>query len=204
MSPIFFNKINALLVVIDLQNKIIVWANDYYFRTTGNQKDYGRDIPLDSFIQTIHPHDRDGFMNTIEKYGSSKTIGQTLIYRIKTKSAGWLWVFSHFSKYEMPKNGVVYFVNYATEIDCSGLRRQLVAIFDEDNDCFKHELMNILTNREKEIFDLIVHGNTNKEISAMLNISIHTTKTHRKRIIHKMGLKNSTILIKTAIEHGMN
>ncbi|MBN2275963.1 MAG: PAS domain-containing protein [Bacteroidales bacterium] len=203
MSPIFFQKINAFLIIFDVQKESMIWANDYFFQTTGNRRNDNIKLPLDSFLLNIHPNDRSSFLNIIENSKNNESNGNSLICRIKSKANGWIWVFSHFSIYESPKKGIVYFVNYATEIDCSGLRKQLLVLFEDNNDCFRNDVMKILTRREKEIFQLIVNGNTNKEISEMLNISIHTTKTHRKRIIHKMGIKNSTVLIRTAVEHGI-
>jgi DNA-binding NarL/FixJ family response regulator len=45
-----------------------------------------------------------------------------------------------------------------------------------------------LTAREEEIFDLIGHGLTNKEIARQLNISDNTVKTHLHRIYVKLQL----------------
>lgn len=47
-----------------------------------------------------------------------------------------------------------------------------------------------LSSREKEIFDLIVLGKSNKEIGMELNISVNTVKFHLKNVYEKLNIKN--------------
>lgn len=49
----------------------------------------------------------------------------------------------------------------------------------------------VLSEREKEILQLIAHGKTSKEIASTLSISIHTVNRHRQNILEKLGVKNS-------------
>jgi len=92
----------------------------------------------------------------------------------------------------------------ATEIDIVHLNGYLKKLSEVINGNPQSEATGSLTDREKKILKLIVNGNTDKEIAVALNISIHTAKTHRKKIIHKLCLKNSRTLIRYAIEHGLD
>ena len=47
-----------------------------------------------------------------------------------------------------------------------------------------------LTEREKEVKDLIFQGLTNKAIAEELIVSTHTAQAHVSNILHKMNLKN--------------
>ena len=47
----------------------------------------------------------------------------------------------------------------------------------------------ILTNREKEIFDLLIINKTTKEIAQKLNISEKTVRNHISNTIQKLGIK---------------
>jgi DNA-binding NarL/FixJ family response regulator len=47
-----------------------------------------------------------------------------------------------------------------------------------------------LTNREKEIVDLIAEGMSNKEIAARLHIATHTVKSHVHNILEKLTLSS--------------
>ena len=65
------------------------------------------------------------------------------------------------------------------------------------------EQENLLTIREKEIVELIARGKMAKEISGMLNISIHTIYTHRKNIMKKLQISSPVELITYAINNGI-
>lgn len=60
-----------------------------------------------------------------------------------------------------------------------------------------------LTRREIEILQLICNGNSSQEISQFLNLSVHTVNTHRKNILKKTEVQNSTELIKNCVEWGI-
>ena len=53
----------------------------------------------------------------------------------------------------------------------------------------------ILTTRELEILRLISQGESSKSIAQILRLSIHTIHNHRKKILKKTGVKNSSELI---------
>ncbi len=55
-----------------------------------------------------------------------------------------------------------------------------------------------LTKREKEILRLISLGETNNEISELLNISPLTVKTHRQNLIRKLGANKLSQLVRIA------
>lgn len=48
----------------------------------------------------------------------------------------------------------------------------------------------ILTEREKNVLNLLSQGLTNKEISNELHISVHTTKAHLESIYEKLNVNN--------------
>jgi DNA-binding NarL/FixJ family response regulator len=61
----------------------------------------------------------------------------------------------------------------------------------------------LLTSREKEIVPLLVEGLTSAEIADKLFVSESTVISHRKNILHKFNLKNTSALVKYAIENGL-
>ena len=48
---------------------------------------------------------------------------------------------------------------------------------------------NILTSREKEVFDLLICNKTTKEIAIILNISEKTVRNHISNVIQKLGVR---------------
>lgn len=49
-------------------------------------------------------------------------------------------------------------------------------------------MKNILTNREKEVFDLLVLNNSTKQIAIKLKISEKTVRNHISNVIQKLGV----------------
>ena len=60
-----------------------------------------------------------------------------------------------------------------------------------------------LTNREKEVLQLIAEGYTNNEIGGFMKISVKTVETHRAHIMNKLDLHDMAGLIKYAIKKGL-
>ncbi len=58
-----------------------------------------------------------------------------------------------------------------------------------------------LTAREREILQLIAEGNSNKEVAALLNISVKTAETHRVNLMRKLDLHSVGELVRYAIRN---
>lgn len=61
----------------------------------------------------------------------------------------------------------------------------------------------LLTSREREILQLVAEGKANKEVAALLNISLTTVETHRTHILQKLGLHSIPELILYAVRKGI-
>ncbi len=61
----------------------------------------------------------------------------------------------------------------------------------------------LLTDREREILQLIAEGRTNKEVANLLNIGLTTVETHRTHILQKLGLHSVPELILYAVRKGI-
>lgn len=61
----------------------------------------------------------------------------------------------------------------------------------------------LLSPREREILQLIAEGKTNKEVAAMLNLSLYTVETHRTHILQKLNLHSVPELILYAVRKGI-
>ncbi len=57
----------------------------------------------------------------------------------------------------------------------------------------------LLTDREREVLQLIAEGKTNKEIASLLGVSINTEETHRKHIMEKLDLHNTAEIVRFAV-----
>jgi DNA-binding NarL/FixJ family response regulator len=75
---------------------------------------------------------------------------------------------------------------------------RLALDFDRPADAAPHTL---LSDREFQVFRLIVSGKSVTEIADQLALSVKTVSTHKTRVMEKMGLANQTGLIQYAIRH---
>jgi len=78
------------------------------------------------------------------------------------------------------------------------LAEKLAFNVDTDSQKLPHEL---LTDREFQVFCLIVSGKKLKEIAEELVLGITTISTHRGNILEKMGMKNNADLIQYAMKN---
>ncbi len=60
-----------------------------------------------------------------------------------------------------------------------------------------------LSEREREVFQLIAEGRTNKEIADLLFLSVGTVETHRARIMEKLDVHSTAELVLYAVRRGV-
>jgi DNA-binding NarL/FixJ family response regulator len=61
-----------------------------------------------------------------------------------------------------------------------------------------------LSEREYQVFELIVGGNTPRDIARSLGISVSTVNTHRQRLLNKMGMQSNAELVRYAVRNGIS
>ncbi|HWY47032.1 MAG TPA: response regulator transcription factor [Bryobacteraceae bacterium] len=61
----------------------------------------------------------------------------------------------------------------------------------------------LLTEREREVLQLVAEGKTNKEIATHLTLSLYTVDTHRTHILQKLNLHSVPELILYAVRKGI-
>src|SRR5665213_710749 len=57
----------------------------------------------------------------------------------------------------------------------------------------------LLTEREREVLQLLAEGKSNKEVAAVLNVSPHTIETHRTNLMQKLNLHNTAEIVLYAV-----
>ncbi len=107
------------------------------------------------------------------------SVKEDLIDAVRTASQGR----SFFS----PKVSRVLKEDYVHEIEAKGV----------------DDTWDLLTDREREILQLVAEGKTNKEIASVLNISPFTIDTHRSHILQKLNLHSAPELILYAVRKGI-
>lgn len=64
-------------------------------------------------------------------------------------------------------------------------------------------VFSLLTQREREVLQLIAEGKTTKEIAHLLNVSVKTIETYRHQIMEKLDIHSIAELTKYAIKEGL-
>ena len=57
----------------------------------------------------------------------------------------------------------------------------------------------LLTEREKEVLQLLAQGKSNKEAAQVLNLSPHTIDSHRTNLMQKLDLHNTAEIVLYAV-----
>jgi two-component system response regulator NreC len=63
--------------------------------------------------------------------------------------------------------------------------------------------VNPLTPRELDVLRLLAKGNTNRQIAALLDLSVRTVENHRANLMGKLGLVSRVELVNYAEENGL-
>ena len=57
----------------------------------------------------------------------------------------------------------------------------------------------LLTDREKEVLQLLAEGRSNKEVASLLNLGLSTVETHRGNLMQKLNLHNTAEIVLYAV-----
>ncbi|MCU1263242.1 MAG: two component transcriptional regulator, LuxR family [Bryobacterales bacterium] len=93
-------------------------------------------------------------------------------------------------------SGQSFFSPLIAKILLEGYARELNGREIED----RYEL---LTARERQVYQLLAEGRGNKDIAGMLGLSVHTVETHRIRIMEKMDVHSAAELVLSAVRRGL-
>jgi DNA-binding NarL/FixJ family response regulator len=63
--------------------------------------------------------------------------------------------------------------------------------------------LSLLTDRERQVLQLVAEGKSNKEIATILDVGVSTVDSHRKHVLEKLGLHNTADLVRFAVRHGL-
>ncbi len=63
--------------------------------------------------------------------------------------------------------------------------------------------LSLLSDREREVLQLVAEGKSSKEVAQLLHLSASTVESHRKHIMEKLGLHNTAALVRFAVRMGI-
>jgi DNA-binding CsgD family transcriptional regulator len=205
LANTILDKLEAFVCIVDIRLLKLIWTNKYMSKKLGYSFDELTSMTSDELLSLFHSDFQENLVESIRQLNGKMDSNGPSVYKIRTKDNHWIWIMATSSVYENnPDGSYHYLLASANEIDIQGLNLHLVRLAEKIALNPHEELYKLISVRERKILQLIANGNTDKEIAEVLNISIHTAKTHRKKIIHKLGLKNSRTLIKYAFQNGLD
>ena len=180
------------------------------------------EFTVEFFMGSIHPDDLPwliSFENKTSTFFSQIPVDKIMKYknrydyRVKKKDGGYVRILHQAAIAQMNDDGKMI-RTLGVHTDISHLKNEgkpvmsLIGMdgepsyinIDVENMFVKSE--EALTKREKQVLTLLIEGKISKEIAAALQISIQTVDNHRKNMLSKHGLANTSELVAKAIRQG--
>jgi DNA-binding NarL/FixJ family response regulator len=63
--------------------------------------------------------------------------------------------------------------------------------------------MRPLSDRERQVLQLVAEGKTTKEIASLLGISVNTAESHRTNLMEKLDIHDTAGLVRYALRNGV-
>lgn len=196
--------INQIEKVDDFSTASNIFINEYCIKMAGYTLDEFEEMGQNFFQRILKPEDVRSAIDSIQYLCNNPNETFSGLNKINHKNGYDFWVF-YTTRIFRFKDGVPWqFINITIEIqDRIKTDLQLEKLIRE-NAFLKNQLKcKVITKREKEIIGLITTGRTDTEIADSLFISTNTARTHRKNILHKLGLSNTADLVRFAMESGL-
>lgn len=212
----------ALYLVSCFNRPEIIYLSKEFETITGYSCGYYINRGIEFWFSIIHPADVQAVANVITKAQYEMTVTEqapatplVLEYRIKKADGSWAWIRemkSIVSYREGKKDHILgCFINITAEkemeheviqdiLEKESSINHLLEVAASYKDAISTNATVEITGREKEVLSLIASGLSTKEIADRLFISINTVETHRRHLLEKFNVKNSTELIKEAYQ----
>jgi len=196
-----------IYIVSVIENKVIYHSKNIRQITGYNSEEFN----IELILHNIHPDDKEIVVKGIRiayLYGQNPVKGSIhnffkINYRFRKKNGDYIKVQRYTFLVNEDKSGhMAHYKSICTDItDLKNDNKVDVKIYQDDKIVFSastvelNNRFNKLSSREKEVCDLLCKGNSSIEISKKIFISKHTVDTHRRKIIKKLGLKNTNELL---------
>lgn len=184
------------------------------------------DFTVEYIFNNVHPEDKPRFISyeqqvtsffnnlpkeKVQKYKVSYD------YRLRCADGSYKWILMQTVTIQMNEEGaVIRVLGIQTDIthlksDDTGSGLSFIGLdgepsfYNVSTEGLDMEISpsgELFSPREREILQLVISGRSSGEIAELLNLSIHTVKTHRKNIFSKAGCKSLVELGAKAVKEG--
>ncbi|MBM1105429.1 PAS domain-containing protein [Aurantibacter crassamenti] len=212
----YLPRLQSFIMVQDTVNQTFEYVCDNYEKLLGYNKQEVVEQGMAFHFTKIHPEDIPNWMkilNDLMQYTMTHVNQDDRIncvyywnYRLKNAKSEYVNIQVHQTPLFFDEQGKPILGYSQNTILGNSKKQPMIGVCKKLNSNNEYEtlfyknysealLIDNLSNRELDIVRLLAKGNTTKEISTKLNISIHTTATHRKNILSKLKFNSSSEII---------
>jgi len=195
------------LFIYDFQRFRPVYANKAAAEFLGFEERHLYKMPMSFLVNVIHPFTLSVLQLNVFHFNS--TPKKTLVnsYHFLSKKYGdYRWIYCATKGIKLMENGQPQFMlNLAVEIEEAVNQNWKLKMYLDNRDLISkhHEVFQSLTEREKQVLQLIYREQSSREIAEALKMSPATVETHRKNLMRKLSCKSVVGLAKMALLLGL-
>jgi DNA-binding CsgD family transcriptional regulator len=199
------NKLPALVYISNNATKTICWCNAYMEEQTGFKLSEIKVMGPDFFKQIMHP---DDFHLAIVAqrhflHGGNMFTGCCRVRFKKAKRWKWFYGIAYPLLLEEQSNRHLLICLFMEIHHRMHTPHQLRCLFKDMFQYSHRSLLGRLTDREREVLQLLVQGAEIKHIAGQLKISFFTVEEHIKHIKRKLGVGKLSALIALGKDMGL-
>ncbi len=214
---------NSGISVFDFSKKEHIFYSPNFCTQLGYQVQDVLDNGQSFLDNKIHPDDyielmKNGItlLKLFYQFSSDEKTNYKLIneYRVLNAENKYIKILEQHQVLELDKYGNLWLTlstidispnqNIDEQIKCQLLNFRTGKLVSFKEERKTNETVGIpLTQREKQILQMVKEGYLSKEISNKLAISVHTVNTHRQRLLEKLGANNSMEAVVFASKLGL-
>jgi DNA-binding CsgD family transcriptional regulator len=191
--------------IFDYSNGNYSYMNEYFVRLMGKTREQILSVGVRIMQELVHPEDFLKCLNITRKiileFGlmdekEKESIHFRFFYRLKRTAGEYMWVMQSNRHLLTEKNGLPIDIAFILEMFNPQHQLKVMGVLETQNrntEIFpdgEMDLLNLLSQREMEILQLIRQGLTTAEISTKLTITVNTVKAHRQNILNKLNVRN--------------
>ncbi|MCI2230117.1 LuxR C-terminal-related transcriptional regulator [Polaribacter sp. MSW13] len=213
----FFYPYNATFFCItNTANQSFEYVSKNFSACTGLSPEELKNGGMNYFWSLFHPNVVKPWLTCLESLMSftmnelddeqRKRMSYTWNYRIKNAKGKYISIIQNttplqFDKEQKPIIGLAHYtvLNGDINMDVCASAKYLNDKNEYETLFYKNissdNLLQVISNRERDIIRLLLRSKTSLEISKTLNISKHTVDTHRRNILKKLNLNSTYELI---------
>lgn len=198
---------NRSVSVYDIKRKTFLVKEDRHIELLGYDSTIALDA--DTYHSMIHADDLPFLYDAeirmyefLRPMRSEEKKNYKLIYdyRVRARNGSYIRFLHQLLVYELDRNFDSWLMLILSDVISTNpenrrprrflmdMQTQEVCLFNEENGIKRF----LITDREKEILELLSQGSDSADVAGKLHISVHTVNNHRRHIMQKAGTKNIT------------